>query len=264
MFQVLLKIFSPATLLLITVFLTGCNQKEVLTPQQRLNPIATRFIQLINQDQITDAYYLTHPKFQKTSNLSSFHKLCKFYKLKTISNSHFENFSILKDTGKITGNLTYSSGIDIPITLGFGKDESKFKVIYFDLDLKTYFENNGMITPNLSQMNELVTNTFKKFHGSARKGSMKDFYETISSVWKQEIEVYELDDLYTSLMISKFVKHNFKNPKIKVNPISGVNQNGILICSGSIYSDLSLSYEFQYYFEDGTFKPLSVRVKLLK
>lgn len=264
MFKATQKICSLASLLITLVLLSGCNQQETLTPKQQIQPIATRFLNLVKQEQVTDAYYLTHPKFQKTSNLSAFHKLCKFYKLTTISSIQFETYAIKKDTGKITGSLTYASDIDIPITIGLGLEQNEFKVIYFDLDLKTYFENNGMIPPTLPQMNEIVSKTFKEFHGSARKGTMKGFYQTISSVWRDDIESYELDDMYANLMISKFVKFNFKNPMIKVNPISGVNKNGILICSGSIHSELSISYEFQYYFEDGSFKPLSVRIKLLK
>ncbi|MCO4784149.1 MAG: hypothetical protein KC646_17625 [Candidatus Cloacimonetes bacterium] len=236
----------------------------MLTPTQLLKPVIDRFIQSIKDDQITDAYYLTHPKFQKNSNLSEFHKLCKFYKLNTISGSQIDSFNITKTTAKATGNLNYKSYLDIPVVFSLGMDEKAFKIIHLDFDLKTYFENNGMIAPTLPQMTKIVEKTFKDFHGAARKGSMKEFYEGISTVWKDDMEPYELNDLYANLMISDFVKHNFKTTKIKVNPISGVNKSGILICTGSIHSDLSISFEFQYYFEDGDFKPLSVRVKLLK
>ncbi|MCJ8345468.1 hypothetical protein MJH12_08005 [bacterium] len=246
------------------LFLTGCDKDKTQSPKEQLHPVITTFLELIKKNEITDAYYLTHPKFQKASSLSDFHRLAKFYKLTKITSYQFDQITIKKQTGKMIGSLIYQDDSEIPITFGFGEDVKKFKVLHLDLDLKSYFENNGMVLPNRNELKSLVSKTFKKFHSSCRRGSMKDFYKTISSVWKDQMETYELDDIYSQIMISSFVKHSFKEFKVKLDPISGMNNSGILICTGSIHSDLSISFEFQYYFEDGQFKPLSINVRLLK
>ncbi|PCJ18891.1 MAG: hypothetical protein COB02_09130 [Candidatus Cloacimonadota bacterium] len=258
-----IKQFFKTFLIVSFIFLTACEDKK-LSPKQQLFPVASNFIELIQKGEFTQSYYLSHPQFQKKSSLSDFHYLCKFYKLDIVSNFQFNDFSIKKSTGKVNGLLTYNNDIDIPIVLRFGKDGKQFKVIHIDLDLKTFFENNGMLAPNKQQLKYLIEKTFKKFHSASRKGSMKDFYKTISSVWKNQLELYEFNDIYSDLMISSFTKHSFKEFKTRMDKASGINKSGILMCTGSIHAEISISYNFQYYYEDGIFKPLSVRVKLIK
>jgi len=178
-------------------------------------------------------------------NLYLYLKNNSFDKVKGTS---WSSRAFVNNNGNISGVVTISNGANINTRMTFIKEDGSWKI--YSIQKLTTKDLTKAEEPKLTIQKKLVKNAMATFLLSAREKSMSRFYQGLSGIWKNQVTIQKLDDIFGSIYKFKGDLRFLDNvdPVIESHSIS---KDGILIVAGMFPTNQVTIYFTQKYIYEG-------------
>lgn len=250
------------------VFGYGCLSKEdTISPQARAADSLTKFFQELKNGGIADAYYLTHPLFQRETQLKGLDELAVLYKLREHIGVIPKKVSLDKNRiVSISATMQLSGSISVDFESQFSEDQefsgpNKWRLVFIDFDLRNYLEEQGMVEPSREVMREIAKKYFSLFQRSARKRDFREFYDASSAYWQYKISLMEMNQMFQPILNHPFLSQDFRAARFEINYGSGIRESGLLTLNGYISGPSRIDFSMELIYESGQFKPVGFNIK---
>lgn len=233
--------------------LLGCSIISKKNPDLIIREVVQSFFNNLKTETIHDVYLSTHPSFRTKTSLEEFAWLVEVYEIKEHQHLQIEEILKKSDLWHVVGSLELNEGKDLPVHLKVvpGESDQEWKIIHLSLDLKEYVTRQGMQVPDLATKNQIARKTLQNFQFSLRDFRMNRFYDSVSEIWKKKISLENFNRIYMPMMRDPFVSDDFATGRILLDAISGVSESGLLRLKGKVNSNLTYSFDSEFFFTNG-------------
>ena len=114
--------------------------------------------------------------------------------------------------------------------------------------------------PSSSELDKLTKETISEFHNNVEAWTFKSFHNYISNLWKEQITVSTLDELFVNLIENKDIVLKSGKWNITYNPKPNLDENNDLIIKWSISWEVVVNFELNYIKENWKWKLFGIDV----
>jgi len=197
------------------------------------------FFAAVQKNDMDAAYELLSDDFQagtSKAQLKAYLVANAFDKVKEVS---WGSRSIESNRGTLSGTVTTESGSAVPLTLSLVNGEKGWQIYAIEKQAAGFREENSTAPiPSAEEQVALVNKTVAVFVDSVNAQDMQGFYDHISYLWKQQIDVATLNEVYGGFFPHRAALQTLKQTPVVITKPAFVNDDGAL--------EIQSRYENQY------------------
>ena len=256
----LLKIF------LILVLLGALGVGAIFYLTSGLTEAAANFFDAVKAKNYSVAYAGVSSGFKSATSQAQLEGFLETTGIRDVASTSWNNRSVTIGTGKLEGTAVTNSGVTIPLTINFVKEDGGWKIQSIDKPPSGVSDGHGPSTPTVQEANDLAKNTLKVFADSVLKKDFTPFHEHIALLWQKQVSVQQLNEIFKPfidqeidlLPLQQLTPLFDKQPQV---------EDSILVLTGHFPTKpSSVTFKLKYILEGVTWKTVgtSVDVKPLE
>jgi hypothetical protein len=169
--------------------------------------------------------------------------------LNEVVNSSWNSRAFVNNNGNISGEVTTENNEKIKVRMTFIKQSGDWKI--YSIQKQSNNEAGGAQIPSSTIQKTLVHEAMKTFMQSAKEKSMKRFHYYVSNLWRSQITVEKLDEIFGSIYQAKSDLSFLDNVTPEIENFS-ITDNEILVISGYFPTEYLSMYFTQKFIYEGT------------
>lgn len=224
-----------------------------------------RFLALIAQDKIEEAYQSTATGFRSQQDSASFAATVKGIGLTRYASASWTNRQIENNRATLEGSVTTTDGGTIPLTIKLVSEGDEWKVLSLTTPAAgaaiADSANRKPVVPDDNAVRQLVNQTMRSFGQALERSDFGPFYAAISDRWKGQITGEGLSRAFQPLIDQKTNFGNIQNLDPTFGAPPAINQDGLLVASGFYATEPHRArFELKYIYEAPTWKLFGIHV----
>lgn len=225
-----------------------------------------RFLALLAQDKIEEAYQSTATAFRSQQDAASFATTVKAIGLTRYASASWSNREIQNNRATLEGSVTTTDGGTIPLTIQLVSEGDEWKVLGLTTPTAgaAIADEGGTrkpAAPDDATVRQLVNQTMRSFSEGLDRNDFGAFYATISERWKQQITGDGLGRAFQPLVDQKTRFGNIENLDPTFTSPPAIDGDGLLVASGIYATEPQRArFELSYIHEAPSWKLFGIRV----
>jgi len=147
--------------------------------------------------------------------------------------------SIESNRGTLSGTVTTQSGSAVPLTLSLVNSEDGWQIYAIEKQAAGFRDDDSAAPmPSPEEQVALVNKTIAAFVDALNAQDMQGFYDHISYLWKQQIDVAKLHQVYDGFFPHRSALQALKETPMVLTKPAFINDDGVL--------EIQSRYENQY------------------
>lgn len=224
-----------------------------------------KFLALLAQDRIEDAYQSTATGFRSQQDAASFAATVKAIGLTRYASASWANRRIENNRATLEGSVTTTDGGTIPLTIELVSEDDEWKVLGLTTPMAGAAiadgEKRKPAAPDDQTVRQLVNQTMRSFSQAIERNDFGPFYATISDRWKGQITGEGMSRVFQPLIEQKINFGNMQNTDPTFAAPPAIDQDGLLVASGVYATEPHRArFELSYIYEAPAWKLFGIRV----
>ncbi len=250
---------------------------------------ADSFFSLIAQGKTLEAYKATAKGFQTAMDQDAFNEFLGETDLSNFSSASWSSRSIEGGRGLLEGTVILKDGRTIPLKIELIKENGTWKIFSITIPkagLKETFqepreeeteelkeeeakeEEIEQYLPVETEAKKIARETLIIFAEAVKEKDFTTFYESISSAWQKQTNSEEIYSAFESFITNEVNLERMPSASIELTEAPFFDEDGLLVLRGkaldvSTTTEINLSFELSYIFEQGNWELFGIHIKTL-
>ena len=229
-----------------------------------MSDTADKFFAAVKANNYDAAYAFLSEDFKSNTSKNQLKSYLEKNALSKFKEASWDSRSVNGGLGELTGSITTETGGVVPISLGFVKGESDWKIYSIKKPASgIQTENEVAQLPSEQEQIKLVSEAMHIFAVSVKEKSMAKMYNHVSNLWQKQFSVDKFDEAFNSFFQSGDALMVLDQYSPQFSEKATINEDGVLILKGLFPTKPNqVHFEQKYIYEGLGWKLLGLNVNI--
>lgn len=213
---------------------------------------ADKFFAAVKSDNYDEAYSLLSDDFKANTSKNQLKQYLEKNTLNKFKEASWESRSVNGGRGELTGSVTTETGGVVPISLGFVKGESEWRIYSIQKPSSgIQEETEAAQLPSEKEQIKLVSDAMHIFAVSVKDKSMDKMYDHVSNLWQKQFTVEKFNEAFGSFFQFGDALMVLDQHSPQFSEKATINEDGVLMLKGLYPTKPNQVYFEQKYIYEG-------------
>ncbi len=229
-----------------------------------MSDTADDFFYAVQAENYEEAHSFLSEDFKSNTSLNQLKGFLEKNSLNKFKEASWESRSVNGGRGELAGSITTSTGGVVPISIGFIKAGDSWKIYSIKKPSSGILEEPETVQlPSEEEQIKLVSEAMHVFAVSVKENSMSKMYNHTSNLWKKQITVEKLDEVFNSFFQFGDALMVLDQHTPQFTERASINENGVLLLKGLFPTKPNQVYfEHKYIYEGLGWKLIGLNVNI--